>query len=449
VSEGDHKYWELKAEWLKLRGYLFDPGTGLPSLPAVVDDIRRRLEDGEEVGVVYVDLSGEERLETIFGWQAYDQILRQAAGALNAFRSAVLNERDEIAISGIRGDEFLVFVGVRPPERLDERRLEQLRDKITEALVAGLSYDAAGDIPRALALSSGATLIGADPTVRLERAIYRSIDAVRARCREQRSRRHGLRVTELRRILSSGDLRVRYQPIVALDDGFIHGFEALSAGPAGDVFENPEVLFSFAEETDQIVELERLCRSNAIRGAGRLQRGQKLFLNSSVPGFVDPDLLSHGLLEDVERAGLKPTDVVFEVTERVAITEWQHFRNIVADLRSHGFSVAIDDMGAGYSSLQAVAEIEPDYLKFDISLVRDIHISPIKRNLMETLVVLAGKIDATVVAEGVETSGEYAALRDMGVALGQGYFFAAPAALEDPAPSRLHDPMHRHEPANG
>jgi EAL domain-containing protein (putative c-di-GMP-specific phosphodiesterase class I)/GGDEF domain-containing protein len=447
VSEGDHRYWELKAEWLKLRGYLFDPGTGLPSLPAVLDDIRRRLEDGEEVGVIYVDLSGEERLETIYGWQAYDQILRQAAGALSAFRSAVLGERDEIAISGIRGDEFLLFVGARHPDSLDARRLEQLREKLVESLRAGLSFDSA--VPQALVLVSGSAMVASEPTVRIERAIYRSIDLVRARCREQQNRRHGLRLGELRRILSSGDLRVRYQPIVALEDGLIHGFEALSAGPAGDVFENPEVLFSFAEETDQIVELERLCRQNAIRGADGLNRGQKLFLNSSVPGFVDPELLASGLLDEVQRAGLTPADIVFEVTERVAITEWQHFRTILAQLRGRGFSVAIDDMGAGYSSLQAVAEIEPDYLKFDISLVRDIHISPIKRNLMETLVVLAGKIGARVVAEGVETSGEYAALRDMGVALGQGYYFAAPAALDNPAPRRLAEPVHLREPAAG
>lgn len=448
MSGSDQRYWELKAEWLKLRGCLFDPGTGLPSLPAVLDDIRRRLEDGEEVGVIYVDLSGEERLESIYGWQAYDQILRQAAAALNGFRIAALGDADEIAISGIRGDEFLVFVGVRSPERLDEAALERLRHQLVAALLAGLSFDAAGEIPRALAPASGVARVVVDPTVRLERSIYRAIDDVRARCREQQSRRHGLHLGELRRILAAGDVRVRYQPIVALEDGWIHGFEALSAGPAGDVFENPELLFSFAEETDQIVELERLCRSTAIRGARPLRPGQKLFLNSSVPGFVDPELLTRGLLDEVEKAGLSPASVVFEVTERVAITEWQHFRQIVADLRRHGFSVAIDDMGAGYSSLQAVAEIEPDYLKFDISLVRDIHLSPIKRNLMETLVVLAGKIGARVVAEGVETLGEFAALRDMGVAFGQGYYFAPPAAFQGETPERLHEPLDRRDAAS-
>ncbi|HEV3074967.1 MAG TPA: EAL domain-containing protein, partial [Thermoanaerobaculia bacterium] len=98
---------------------------------------------------------------------------------------------------------------------------------------------------------------------------------------------------------------------------------------------------------------------------------------------------------------------------------------------------AIDDMGAGYSSLQTVAEVEPDYLKFDISLVRDIHLSPIKRNLLETLVVLADKIHARVIAEGVESAEEFHALRAMGVPFAQGFYFALPAALNGPAPLEL------------
>src|SRR5690606_1481406 len=103
-------------------------------------------------------------------------------------------------------------------------------------------------------------------------------------------------------------------------------------------------------------------------------------------------------------------DIVLEITERVAVTSWQSFRRHLADLRHSGFAVAIDDMGAGYSSLHTVAEIEPDYLKFDISLVRDIHLSPIKQDLLGSLVDLARKIDAKVIAEGVEKAEEYVAL---------------------------------------
>ena len=435
----DEKYWELRAEWLKLRGYLFDPNTGLPALPAVIEDVRRRIEGGESIGLIYVDLSSGERLESICGWQTYDRLLKLVTVCLLEFRDRALTPLDSVALTAVRSDEFLVFLGPRFDQPLEERRLTRLRERLAEDLNARLRAEMAMELPQGISLASGSALVATEPTVRIERSIYQSIDEVRSLCRRQRERQHGLRLNELRRILAARDVIIRYQPIVRLDDGVIHGFEALSSGPSGDIFENPEMLFSFAEETEQIVELERLCRLHAIRGAARLPAPQKLFLNCSAHGFVDPDLVSAQILEEVHRAGREPRDIVFEVTERVAITEWKEFRAILAALRRIGFAIAIDDMGAGYSSLQAVAEIEPDYLKFDISLVRDIHLSPIKRNLLETLVVLAEKIQARVIAEGVESMEEFHALRDMGVTFAQGFYFAVPAALLEPVPLHLRE----------
>jgi EAL domain-containing protein (putative c-di-GMP-specific phosphodiesterase class I) len=435
----DEKYWELRAEWLKLRGYLFDPNTGLPALPAVIEDVRRRIEGGESIGLIYIDLSSGERLESICGWQTYDRLLKQVTVSLLEFRDRALTPLDSVALAAVRSDEFLVFVGPRLDQPLEERRLTRLRERLEEDLNARLRAEVATELPQGISMACGSALVHTEPMVRIERSIYQSIDEVRTLCRRQRERQHGLRLNELRRILAARDVVIRYQPIVRLDDGVIHGFEALSSGPPGDIFENPEMLFSFAEETEQIVELERLCRLQAIRGAAALHSPQKLFLNCSAHGFVDPDLVSAQILEEVRRAGREPRDIVFEVTERVAITEWKEFRAILAALRRIGFSIAIDDMGAGYSSLQAVAEIEPDYLKFDISLVRDIHLSPIKRNLLETLVVLAGKIHARVIAEGVESMEEFHALQAMGVTFAQGFYFAVPAALHEPAPLHLRE----------
>jgi EAL domain-containing protein (putative c-di-GMP-specific phosphodiesterase class I)/GGDEF domain-containing protein len=433
----DQRYWELRAEWLKLRGYLFDPNTGLPALPAVLEDVRRRLEDGEPMGLIYLDLASGERLEAICGWQTYDRLIKQVTAALLEFRGRSLTPRDAVAMTAVRGDEFLLFVGPRDGQTLDERRLTRLRERLAEELYGRLRLEMDSEVPQGIALSCGSAMMHTDPTVRIERSIYQAIEEVRTICRRQHERRHGLRLNELRRILAARDVLVRFQPIVRLDDGLIHGFEALSSGPSGDIFENPEMLFSFAEETEQIVELERLCRLQAIRGAARLEVPQKLFINCSAHGFVDPELVSAPILEEVRRAGREPHDIVFEVTERVAITEWKEFRAILAALRGLGFSIAIDDMGAGYSSLQTVAEVEPDYLKFDISLVRDIHLSPIKRNLLETLVVLSEKIHAKVIAEGVESAEEFHALRAMGVPFAQGFYFAEPAVLSSQAPLYL------------
>lgn len=433
----DEGYWELRAEWLKLRGCLFDPNTGLPALPAVIEDVRRRIEEGERIGLIYVDLSSGERLESMYGWQAYDRLLKQVTAVLLELRERALTPLDTVALLAVRGDEFVVFVGSRFGHELDEQRLTRLRTRLTADLESRLRLDGDGEGLAGLSLSCGSGMVHTDPTVRIERSIYQSLDDVRLLCRRQRERQRSLRLHELRRILTSRDVLIRYQPIVRLDDGLIHGFEALSSGPPGNVFENPEMLFSFAEETEQIVELERLCRVQAIRGAARLNAPQKLFINCSAHAFVDPELVSSTVLEEVRRAGRDPRDIVFEVTERVAITEWKEVRAVLATLRRIGFSIAIDDMGAGYSSLQAVAEVEPDYLKFDISLVRDVHLSPIKRNLLETLVVLAEKIDAQAIAEGVESLQEFQALRSMGVGLAQGFYFAVPAVLNGPAPLHL------------
>jgi len=132
--------------------------------------------------------------------------------------------------------------------------------------------------------------------------------------------------------------------------------------------------------------------------------------------------------------GLEYNEVVLEVTERVAIAERQAYQAVLRNLKREGFGIAIDDMGAGYSSLQAMVEIEPDYLKFDISLVRNIDRSLIKRSLLETLVELSGKVGAEVIAEGIEAESEARTLRDMGVRLGQGRYLAPPVPVppEDP-----------------
>jgi EAL domain-containing protein (putative c-di-GMP-specific phosphodiesterase class I) len=107
---------------------------------------------------------------------------------------------------------------------------------------------------------------------------------------------------------------------------------------------------------------------------------------------------------------------------------------VLRELTRQGFRVAIDDMGAGYSSLQSIVELEPDYLKFDIALVRNIDKSSIKRSLLETLVELSQKIGAQVIAEGIEAESELQTLRELGVSIGQGRFLAPPVVVAHDGP---------------
>ena len=415
-----------RAELLKLRASLVDPITGLPALPAVVEAVRRRIEAGENLGLIYLDLRSEEKIEEIFGWETYDGLLRQMAEALTAVAPQLLKPQDILALSAVRSDEFLLFVGSRVGGGQLKHRLERTRDRLVEELAQRLRVQFDSERPRSLGIHSAALPLRCEPTVRIERTIYKTLDEARALCRREREQKQSLRLNELRRILAVEGIRVRYQPIVSLVDGTVHGFEALSSGPPGDIFESPEMLFSFAEETDQIVELERLCRTTAIRGAGEIGSGRKLFLNTSARGVCDPQMLSAELLDLMGSLGLPTDNLVVELTERVAMTGNKELQHALGRLRQRGVQFAIDDVGAGYSSLQAVAEIEPQYLKFDLSLVRDIHQSRIKQSLLESILTLAGKIDAQVVAEGVEQLDEFHTLRSLGVPYGQGYLFGVP-----------------------
>jgi EAL domain-containing protein (putative c-di-GMP-specific phosphodiesterase class I) len=417
----------MRAEWLKVRGYLYDPNTSLPAVPAVLEDVRRRIEEGERIGVIHVDVSGEEGLEEVYGWATYDGLLRQVAQALEDLKGSILGESDVVSLAGVRSDQYLVFVGL--DTRLGSRELAQQRERVVTELSRRIKIQVGKEVPRGLTVHAASSLLRYDPTVRIERSIYKTLDVIRMECHRDRQESLGARRRELRRILQSRDILIRYQPIVRLGDGSVFGYEALSCGPEGDVFQNPEMLFSFAEQTDQILDLERLCRGESVRGSTRLPRGHRLFHNTSAHGIGDVEGLTTNLVAQAAAAGLRPQDVVLEITERVAVTAWNDFRKRIDTLRGLGFGVAIDDMGAGDSSLHSVAEVEPDFLKFDIALVRDIHLSPIKRGLLESLVLLAERIDAQVIAEGVEKEEEFDTLREMNVPFGQGFLFSPPTTL--------------------
>ncbi len=427
MNEEGRDYLELRAEWLKMRGCLFDANTGLPTLPGVVEDVRRRAETGVRIGVIVLDFSSEEHIEEIYGWETYDGVLRQVAQSLDELRGGPLDEGDVVALQGVRSDQFILFLGLKSTTPAAE--IEHQRDQVLSELCQRLRIRVGREQERSLGMYAASGLVPYDPTTRIERSIYRAVEVVRANCWQDREEQLNSRLVELKRILEHRDVRIRYQPILWLSNSSVFGYEALSCGPPGNIFENPEMMFSFAERTDQIHGLERLCRTESVRGAARLPERSKLFLNTSVHGFQDLVPLPEELRRDLSAVGYEPSDLVLEITERVAVTGWKEFRQRLDRLRAEGVAIAVDDMGAGYSSLQSVAELEPDFLKFDLNLVRDIHENPIKRGLLESLLLMAQKIDARVIAEGVEKQEEFEALREMRVTFGQGYLFSPPESM--------------------
>ncbi|TLM80185.1 MAG: EAL domain-containing protein, partial [Actinobacteria bacterium] len=129
--------------------------------------------------------------------------------------------------------------------------------------------------------------------------------------------------------------------------------------------------------------------------------------------------------------------VVLEITERAAVTDFATFRATLEYLRALGFTVAVDDAGAGYGSLQSLAEVRPEWLKIDMSLVRGVHEDEVRARLIESLVLFSDKVGSKLIAEGIETKGELEKLIEIGVRYGQGYLLGRPA---EPFPDDAHFP---------
>ena len=262
----------------------------------------------------------------------------------------------------------------------------------------------------------------------LEQAVYDALHDAQRMAKGMLDSANASLMVDFRTLLTQRRLTSVFQPIVKLDSGDILAWEALTRGPQGSHFRSPAVLFDFAEEVDQVFELEKVCRHNAVHGIGRLEQDQKLFLNINPLSIVDPDFTPGQTLALLEEHGLKPSDVVLEITERHSIRDFTLFHRTLEHYRTQGFKVAIDDVGTGYSGLWSIAEIRPDFLKVDMSLVQGIDANPVKRALLETFVTFSDHIGCRLIAEGIEQEKELDILMRMGVHLGQGFFLARPAS---------------------
>ncbi|HET7292386.1 MAG TPA: EAL domain-containing protein [Vicinamibacteria bacterium] len=420
-------YFRLRAEWLRFKNNVFDANTELPTLAAVLDDVRRLVEDRGAVGLVYLDLGGDPQVEAYHGWLAYDELLRTFVRKLEGLTAeGLLSPRDRIAAVSVRSDKFLVFLGGTSGAPLDLPAVSALAARLRERLTTAL----AGYTALPATFHDGHALLQRDPMARTERLIHRALDEAMLMSLRRRSSEEDRRAQGLDALIRSGQVSTFFQPIVDLRSREVIGHEVFNRGPAGGPFEDADGLFALAERTGRLVDFERLCRSRSIGGARRhLHAGQKLFLNTSARALSDSDVAGRGFVSLVEHEGLAHGDVVLEINERMASEARTDYGTVLRDLKHEGFRLAIDDMGAGYSSLNAVVEMEPDYVKFDVSLVRNIDRSLIKRSLLETLVELAAKIHAEVIAEGIEGAHELDAVREMGVRFGQGRFLAAPAPV--------------------
>lgn len=219
------------------------------------------------------------------------------------------------------------------------------------------------------------------------------------------------------------DFTMAFQPIVDVKNKKVFAQEALVRGlnnePAGMIFENVNDKNRYR--------FDQSCRVKAIKLAADLTIDTYLNINFMPNAVYRPELCIRTTLEAAIKYGFPIDHIIFEVTESEKVEDLVHLREIVKHYKQRGFKTAIDDFGAGYSGLNFLADMQTDYIKLDMALIRDIDKDRIRQAIVRGILQVCCEIGAYVIAEGVETKDELVVLQELGIDLVQGYYFAKPA----------------------
>jgi diguanylate cyclase (GGDEF)-like protein len=415
-----------------------DPLTSLPNRELMRSRLAEAVERANAAGmrcaVLWIDLDHFKDINDIHGHVVGDQILRIVAEKLKFEMPA------DTLISRLGGDEFVVLCqDIRDAEeaRLIGQQLRRLLNRPIEvgekSLTAGASIGVAvfpDDANNAEDLLKNADL-----------ALYHAKAEGRSRCRhftdelgKERQRRMVLS-GQLRAAIENGDIQAYFQPLVRARDMRVVGFETLGRWfhPEFGPIPPPEFV-KLAEENGLITPLTDLIMRKAIDAARQWPNDVRVSVNVS-PVQINSELVDQ-VRDIIKQSGLDPKRLELEVTEDVLIKDFDQTASMFSRLRALGIQVAMDDFGAGFTSMGNLRRLNFDRLKIDRIFTMDLPNHRRSSAIVRSMFVLARELDLDVTVEGVETYEQYAFLREQGNAELQGYLFSTPkpaSAFADPA----------------
>lgn len=219
------------------------------------------------------------------------------------------------------------------------------------------------------------------------------------------------------------DFTMAFQPIVDMRDRSLFAYEALVRGIDGS---GAASILSRINEENRYV-FDQSCRVKAVELAARLQIPCFISINFLPNAVYQAATCIRATLEAAKRFNFPTNQLIFEITENEKLVDKEHLKSIIREYKRQGFKTAIDDFGAGYAGLNLLAEFQPDIIKLDMELVRDIDKDPVRQAIVKGILGVCAALNIEVIAEGIESRAELDALIGMGVHLYQGYLFAKPA----------------------
>lgn len=416
---------------------LHDPLTGLPNRRLLADRleqaIARSRRDGSCFEVLMIDLDHFKQVNDQYGHEQGDRVLQEIGLRL------VRTVRPGDTVARIGGDEFLAICEHVGPDRGGLT----LADRLVAAASLPIQLGSAQvTIGASLGLTRAEHHIGFDGLLhQADLAMYEAKRRGRGQWVQfdpslaSTAQRRAHLASELRAAVDGGTVEVAYQPEVELQNGTIHGYEALVRWDHESLGQVPaQELVVVAEQTDLILALGALVLDRACKVAagGQLPGPARLTMsvNLSARELTDPDLAGR-VLRTLARHSLPGERLCLEITESNLIETTAQAASQLAQLRDAGISLSIDDFGTGFASLTYLQRLPVQQIKIDKSFVDGLPHSRSDDTIVTSLINLAHNLDLTVVAEGIESPAQAAYLRALGCDLGQGYLFGKPRMISD------------------
>jgi diguanylate cyclase (GGDEF)-like protein len=407
-----------------------DPLTGMANRPAFLAEVERRLDKGEQVAILFIDLDRFKLVNDTLGHELGDSLLTAIAGRLS--RTA---GEDDALIARFGGDEFTAVTSSAemsawiPGGRLAERVLEQIAPafalvgkKISIDVSVGIAVGEPGDDPEELISQADLAMFAAKQRGGSCISVFDETMSARAERRARIER-------GLRDALDAGRFRLVYQPIVPLSPGAPAGVESLLRWHEDGEPIPPDEFIPIAEETGMILRIGRWVLTEACRTAAAWSDADgpppTIWVNASAAELREPDFVEF-VISSLEQAGLEGGGRLgLELTENILVDDTEAIIDSLGRLRDAGVRLALDDFGTGYSSLGYLRRLPIDTIKIDRRFIAGLD-DPTEQPVAAMITDLAHRLGLVVVGEGVETTEQREALERLGCDLAQGYLLGRP-----------------------
>ena len=402
------------------------PTNSLVVIANVDESLTAFIRDSRQFVILYLAIDNMDRVDMLYGSEVVFETQAFLFNTIVEYLRGLSINLEQVRLSRNLADDFVVFLADEAllQTKIDTSNMDDFAmDLIKQVRFSLETHFSKKEVAAILNLETGTSWVTTTARLSFNRQILNAMkDAANSAYNFQTRGRQRLH-NRLREMVRTRAIKMVYQPIVRLTDLRIAAYEALTRGLYPELSQ-PQLMFDVAEESKQVLPLSRLCREKALEYLPKLDAGKLLFLNFHPDDFLDEQLMLGSPEEPI--FAVDPKRIVIEVTERLALKDPKKLKETVDFLKKTGFRIAIDDLGSGYTSFSLIASLDPDFIKFDMSLVRGIEISSTKQALLKTLSQFTRDIGATSVAEGVETQEELDVVREFKCDLCQGFYFSKP-----------------------